>query len=286
MGPFAIDSGLVRAVEPVTIVRIHNTNTGKIIVAEVQVRDGRAVTAGDYAIAGVPGTGARIDLDFLEPAGSVTGALLPTGSPTDTVELADGRRFRVSIVDAANPIAFMLAVDLGLSGTEAPTEIEQRSDATAVLEEVRGIVAEMIGIVPDRRDALRISPGLPKVGMVAPSADYRTRSGSSIGADEMDLHGRLMSMQTAHRSYMTTGAICTAAAATIPGTLVHEVTRDAGDRPRSDVLRIANPYGIFDATVTHDERTGVIRGVKVGRTARHILDGVIHVAGGESTDRD
>jgi 2-methylaconitate cis-trans-isomerase PrpF len=204
----------------------------------------------------------------------------------DKVTLPDGRVFRVSIVDAANPIAFMLATDLGLTGTEAPIELERRTDATAILEEVRAIVAEMIGIVPSRGDALRVSPGLPKVGMVAPPADYRTLSDAPIAADGMDLQGRLMSMQTAHRSYMTTGAICTAAAAMIPGTLVHEVTRGADARPRRDVIRIANPYGIFDTTVSHDEASGVIHGVKVGRTARHILDGVIHVRESETGDRD
>ena len=45
VGPFAINEGLVRAVEPVTTVRIHNTNTGRLLVAEVPVLDGQARTA-------------------------------------------------------------------------------------------------------------------------------------------------------------------------------------------------------------------------------------------------
>src|SRR3954447_26721928 len=79
VGPFAVDAGLVAAVEPETVVRIHNTNTQKIIVAHVPVSDGRAVRHGDYSIPGVPGTGARVDLEFTDPGGSVTGSLLPTG---------------------------------------------------------------------------------------------------------------------------------------------------------------------------------------------------------------
>ena len=71
VGPFAIMAGLVRAVDPVTVVRIYNTNTRKIIVAEVPTQYRRVVTEGDYRIAGVPGTGARITLDFLDPAGAV-----------------------------------------------------------------------------------------------------------------------------------------------------------------------------------------------------------------------
>jgi methylitaconate Delta-isomerase len=276
VGPFAIDHGLVPVSEGVTTVRIHNTNTAKVIVAEVPVRDGRALVEGDYAIPGVPGTGARIDLEFLEPAGSATGALLPTGRPTDEVTLADGRRLHVSVVDAANPVAFLLASELGMDGTETPLEIERRVEVTDALEEVRGIVAEWIGIVADRADATAKSPGLPKVGMVAPPADYTNSLGELIRAEGMDLSGRLMSMQTAHRSYMVTGAICTGAAARVEGTVVHQVARPA--EPGAGRLRIANPYGVMDVRVRAEAGpVPSVTGVSVGRTARHILDGEVFV---------
>jgi 2-methylaconitate cis-trans-isomerase PrpF len=279
VGPFAIDAGLVRAVSPMTSVRIHNTNTGKIIVAQVPVEGGRAMVDGDYAIPGVPGTGARIRLDFHDPAGSVSARLLPTGRPRDTITIADGRSFHVSTVDASNPVVFLLATELGMRGDEAPPDIERRTDVTAVLEEVRGIVAEMIGIVASRADALRSSPGLPKVGMVAAPSGYETTEGRAVPEDAMDLQGRLMSMQTAHRSYMVTGAICTAAAAHIDGTVVNEVTRPPHDRTDSGTIRIAHPYGVMEATVraTMRDDTPEILGVIVSRTARHILDGVAYV---------
>jgi methylitaconate Delta-isomerase len=282
VGPFAIDQGLVRAVAPLTTVRIHNTNTGKLIVASVPVDSGRAVSEGDYAIPGVPGRGARIDLDFRDPAGSISGHLLPTGRPLDTVELADGRRFEVSVVDAANPVVFARAADLGLEGTELPHEIEQATDATAVLEEIRGIVAELLGLVTDRRDATRGSPGLPKVGFVAPPLTYVTTGGSTVDAAEADLSGRLMSMQTAHRSYMVTGAIATAAAACVPGTVVYEAARPDSARPHPATLRIAHPYGVMDVVSSAESagpatREPLIHGVTVGRTARHILDGQVWV---------
>ena len=38
VGPFAFDEGLVPAVEPVTNIRIFNTNTQKVITAEVPVK--------------------------------------------------------------------------------------------------------------------------------------------------------------------------------------------------------------------------------------------------------
>ncbi|HEU5320116.1 MAG TPA: PrpF domain-containing protein, partial [Methylomirabilota bacterium] len=85
VGPFAVDEGLVAAREGETLVRIHNTNTKKLIVAHVPVAGGEAAVAGDFALAGVPGRGARIALDFVEPGGAGTGRLLPTGRARDVV---------------------------------------------------------------------------------------------------------------------------------------------------------------------------------------------------------
>src|SRR5216684_3256770 len=109
VGPFAIDKGLVPAVEPVTTVRIHNTNTKKMILAEVPVRAGKVVTQGAYAISGVPGAGAEIKMHFLDPGGAITGKLLPTGNSVDTLKLENGKTLEVSIVDAGNLAGFVRA---------------------------------------------------------------------------------------------------------------------------------------------------------------------------------
>ena len=77
VGPFAIDEGLIDAVEPVTSVKIYQKNTNKLIVAEVPVKDGRHNPEGDYVIDGVPGAGGKITLRFFDPGGSVTGKLFP-----------------------------------------------------------------------------------------------------------------------------------------------------------------------------------------------------------------
>ena len=97
VGPFAIDAGLVRAREPVTEVRIYNTNTQKIIVAHVQVERGRAKVKGDYAIAGVPGTGAEIFMDYRMTAGAVSGKVLPTGNRIDRLALESGQELEVTL---------------------------------------------------------------------------------------------------------------------------------------------------------------------------------------------
>jgi 2-methylaconitate cis-trans-isomerase PrpF len=277
VGPFAVDHGLVRATEPFTTVRIYSINTNKCVNAIVPTRRGRAVCSGDYAIPGVPGTGARIDLEYVDPAGSFSGRLLPTRKPRETIELADHRRFTVSIVDAANPVVFCDARELGLTGAELPPELEAREDVMATLEAIRSTVAEQIGIVSDRRKATAISPGFPKIGFVAAPMPYSTLEGVNLTAVDTDIVGRLLSMQTAHRSYMGTGAVCTAAAAMVDGTVVNEF---AGNAARSQgKVRIGHPYGVMDVKVAADTRNGevVIQSATIGRTARRIMEGYAYV---------
>lgn len=278
-GPFAINEGMVRVEAPTTTVRIFNVNTGKRIIATVPTLEGRACAEGDYRISGVPFPGARIDLEFTEPAGSMTGALLPTGKPSEEFILADGRRLRGSIVDAANPVVFVAAGALGLTGAELPAELEARPNAMATLEEVRGITAEMIGIVNDRREAKSKSPGVPKVAVVASARTYRTTAGAELTADGMDLVGRFLSMGTAHRSYPVTGAICTGAAAVVEGSVVREVSRASVRAGEPTVLRIANPYGVTDVGVRWEPISGGVHvlGATIGRTARCLMEGYAHI---------
>jgi 2-methylaconitate cis-trans-isomerase PrpF len=277
VGPFAVDQGLIAAQEPVTVVTIYSINTGRSVSARVPVRDGRALSEGDFKIAGVRGSGARIDLEFIEPAGTVNGRLLPTGRPSELIKLDDGREFRVSIVDAGNVVVFCDAIELGLKGTELPDELTSRSEILGTLEAIRSVAAERIGIVANRADATCKSPGLPKIGLLAAAVSYATMSGERLDADRIDIVGRLLSMQTAHRSYMGGGAICTAAAAVVEGTIAHELCSARVKSTR--ILRIGHPQGVMDAEVKWSGSTdGVqIQSATISRTARRIMDGSLYV---------
>lgn len=68
IGPYAVDARLVHRNNGERTVRIHNTNTGKIIHSTFPVFGNQAVVEGDFAIDGVAGTGAKIELAFLNPA--------------------------------------------------------------------------------------------------------------------------------------------------------------------------------------------------------------------------
>jgi 2-methylaconitate cis-trans-isomerase PrpF len=276
-GHFAVDEGFVKPVEPYTTVKIYNTNTDKMIYATVPVKDGKALSEGDYVIHGVPGTGARILLEFDDPSGSVTKKLLPTGNAKDTVDLGDKGVFTVSMVDAANPVVFLRAEELGLQGTELPTEVENMPEVLTLIEEIRSVMAERAGIVSDAKLATKQSPATPKIGFVSKARDYKNPDGKIVSGNDVDLVARLASMQKMHRAYMVTGGVCTGTAAKIEGTVVWEVLSD--DAKKAETLRIGHPYGVMDVKVTLNTAKGanLVQRVGVGRTARRIMDGYAYV---------
>jgi 2-methylaconitate cis-trans-isomerase PrpF len=277
VGPFAVDEGLVDAVEPVTRVRIHQTNTNSIIIAEVPVSEGKAAILGDYRIDGVPGTGARIMLDFSDTAGAVTGQVLPTGNVRDTLDVEGVGQVEVSIVDAGNPVVFMRASRLGLSGTESPPEIDADAELLVTIERVRGQAAQLIGMVEDWQEAARMSPYVPFIALVEPPQTYVSfATGETVEGEGIDVVSRLLFMLKTHKAYPITGTVCTGAAAKMAGTLVNEVARSSQGE---HAVRIGHPSGVIEveAEVEASEVGPVLRRASVGRTARRIMEGYIFV---------
>jgi len=273
VGPFAILRGLVAATEPETAVRIYTTNTRQIVTAHVPIVDGHPAVEGECAIAGVPGCGARIRLDFGNCAGALSGKLLPTGRVCDRVEI-DGRNIEVSLVDAATPFVFVRAADIGARGTERPEEILAAPALMARLEAVRGWAAQVLGLVegPDR--AAAVTPNVPRVMMVAPPAAYTATDGRAIGAPDADLCVRQMAMQRPHRALAVTGAVCTAVAAAIEGSVVQACA--GGGRAE---LRVGHPSGVMRISASVHRAGGdyEVRSAQVERTARLILAGTLFV---------
>lgn len=275
VGPFAIDEGLVKVQEPVTTVRVHNTNTNRILVEKVQVVDGKAKVLGDYSIAGVPGTGSEISIDFSDTAGARTGKLLPTGNAIDKIQVEGIGELEVSIVDAANPMVFVRAKDLGLKGTESPTEVDENKKLLSTLEEIRGKAAQIMGMVDDWKDALEKIPAFPMIAFVSTAQDYKDfTTGNKISEDDVDFVSRLMFMQIMHKTYAGTGTICTGAAARINGTVVNEAMKAKG-KGEDSVLRIGHPAGVITIDVDASEEDGkwTLNKAAISRTARRIMEG-------------
>jgi 2-methylaconitate cis-trans-isomerase PrpF len=299
VGPFAIDEGLVEAAEPITTVRIRMTNSDRILIAEVPVKGGKAMIDGDFAIDGVPGTGAKIAMDWSDVVGSITGKLLPTGNAKDTIEVddvvggitgklmptgnpkdtieTDGVKYTVSIVDAGNPVVFVHAASLNMKGTESPNEIESNRPLMETIEKIRGHAAVMCGMLENPEDAKNISPYVPFFFIVSPPADYRTISGTTVKAKNIDLVARSLFMLKAHKAIQVSGSLCTGAAARVPGTIVGDVLRETA-RTRS-TINIGHPSGTFPVEAEAETVDGQvkIKRLRVFRTARRIMDGYVYV---------
>ncbi|MDR7242985.1 2-methylaconitate cis-trans-isomerase PrpF [Priestia megaterium] len=265
VGPYAIEQGLVQPVEPVTKVRIYNTNTKKVIVAEVEVENGKVKTEGSCMIPGVPGTGSPIYLSFENGEGAVTGKLLPTGNTIDLLQTSIGT-VKASIVDVGNPLVFVEAADIGLKGTELPHEYTEKQ--LQIFEEIRSIAAEKAGLAP-RDKATKLSPAVPKMTIIAPPRNHCDGTGREKNASQMDVLIRMMSMQKPHQTLAITGAICTTAAIYTKGTLVSEMVKVKGN-----TVRLAHPMGIMETSV--DLKNGQVNGIKVVRTARLIFEGFVY----------
>lgn len=278
VGPFAIDEGMVPITEPITRVRIHQVNTDCILIADVPVKDGKALATGCCRIDGVPGTGAQIMLDFSDTVGSTTGKLLPTGNPVDTIETELYGSFEVSIVDAGNVVVFIEAQSLGLAGTESCIEIESNKALTDKMEAIRAACAVKIGMVDSIREATEKSPYVPFFAIVSKPAGYTVAiDGHQVHAEDVDIVSRLSFMLHMHKTYPGTGTVCTGAASRIPGTVVH---RQLSEKAREQhMLRIGHPGGvIFVDAQAADETGGSFSRLAYERTARRIMEGTCYVA--------
>jgi len=276
IGPFAVDEGLIpkpRGRE--AVVRIHNTNTRKIIVSRFGMDGEEAAVAGDMAIDGVAGTGAPIRLEFIEPGGAKTGKLLPTGKAVDQLEVAGGVPVTASLVDAANPCVFVPAVAVGATATEQPGEIDSHQELKVKLEAIRRAASVAMGIAPDVDKAASIS--VPFVALVAPPAAMRVLSGRKLAAAEMDIAVRMMSNGQAHRATPLTGALCLAVTTRIPGAIPNEMARRLA--PGVSQIRIGHASGVIVVDAKIDQPNDGhphAQFAAVYRTARRLFEGRVH----------
>ena len=270
VGSYALEQG-VPDVEPEdgrVELTLYNTNTDTIIEQSVPVHDdGTPRYDGDFKVFGVPGRGARIRSRFLDPGGSVADGVFPTGNRTDTLEVDGLGEIEVSLVDITNPGVFARASDLGMTGAELPDEINADPELRDRLERVRSAACARYGFVDDPADATNVSPGIPKLAVIGERQSYQTVDGETVQAEDFDLLARIMSMQRPHHAYAVTGAMCTAIAASFPGTIPNEFLD--GDRP--DEVVLGHPKGTM--TIGVGIEGDDVTYTEVNRTARQILQG-------------
>ncbi|KAE8138888.1 PrpF protein [Aspergillus pseudotamarii] len=256
IGPFALDQKLVSAQTPDTAtVRIHNTNTGKIITATFPVVDGEAASNGDFSIDGVAGTAARIQLDFVNPSGSVTGKMLPTGNSKD-----EFGGIQATCIDVANPCVFVQSAAPGVRGDLTPDEITAHPDLLQRLDSIRRQAAVKMGIAKTTEEV----PGsIPKICIVSPPESYDT---------PVDLLVRAISVGQPHKAVPITVALAVSAAAHIAGSTVEAVARKDKIDDAGTTIGHASGTLLVGAQFKKEELTAAT----VFRTARRLFDGNIY----------
>ncbi|MGY1411208.1 2-methylaconitate cis-trans isomerase PrpF [Luteimonas sp. A611] len=287
VGPFAIANGML---DPARVpengmctVRIWQVNIGKTIVAHVPIVGGQVQETGDFELDGVTFPAAEIVLEFLDPSdkpapaaagGEAGGAMFPTGNLVDTLEVPGIGPLQATMISAGIPTVFVDAADIGFDGTELQPAINDDRAALARLEAIRVAAALRMGLIKAPEEALT-RQHTPKVAFVAPPKDYVASSGKAIGAGDIDLNVRALSMGKLHHAMMGTASVAVATAAAVPGTLVN-LAAGGGSR---DAVRFGHPSGTLQvgASVAEvDGRWSVTRAV-MSRSARVLMEGQVRV---------
>ncbi len=272
IGPYAVDMGLVKVPDGEVTVRFHQTNTKKIIHACFFVENGMAAIDGDMEIAGVAGKAAPVRLDFVKPGGAATGKLLPTGQVVDQLPLPNGQLIDVSLVDASHPNAFLRARDLGLTGTEAPDDLQANSELMATLEHLRRKAGVKMGLAASE-DKVTLTG--PRIGVVAEPQTYVALDKATI-SDDYEISTRMISVEQPHRAVPLSSGLCLSVACRMEGTLPHQMSRKITD---GQPIRIGNPSGLltYGADVRQENGQWVADSAGVYRTSRCLMKGMVAV---------
>jgi 2-methylaconitate cis-trans-isomerase PrpF len=261
VGPFAFNEGLVKAKSVVRgsdeiTVRMFNTNTSKEVHNTFTLNIERSAfePRGDYSIDGVGGSGSRITLSFIDPAGAKTGHALPTGNTVDTLHLPDGSTIRATLADIANPGVFVLASDLAIRGNMTSDTIAANATLMSRLETIRRAGATAMGLDSDVQS-------VPKIVILSKPSDVEAASGVHIVC-------RALSMQQAHKAVPLTLALNLGATCRTPGTLAAEAAIGAEGQ---ESIRIAHASGTLDVGSVYKD--GRLESALLHRTARVLMKG-------------
>lgn len=269
-------------------VNVHQVNAGRRLRCFVPMENSAPATDGAFAIGGVPGTGARIDVDFQDFAGSALGGgVLPTGRPIDRIDTPGVGPLDVSVVDMANLHIFVRAGDIGLDPTRSIFELQADEALVERLEAVRKAVSAALGFItgPGADEELKVSMN-PLIFAVAPPTDYLATNDVAVGADQQDLTARSLARFAFSKAYPGSGSAGTAVACGLPGTIAAEAF--AGRAAFGDAAtggerryraRIGHPGGVLDvqAAISLSANDVQVHRAELGRTARLIMEGTCYI---------
>ncbi|MBL3556683.1 MULTISPECIES: 2-methylaconitate cis-trans isomerase PrpF [Marinobacter] len=277
VGAFAINGGFVardRIPENGTAtVRIWQANIRKTIVARIPITNGEVQETGDFELDGVTFPAAEVQVEFMDPADG-EGAMFPTGNLVDNLEVPGIGTLQVTMINAGIPTIFLNAEDIGYTGTELQEDINSNPEALAMFETIRAHGAVKMGLIQQVEEAAN-RQHTPKVAFVAKPSEYVSSSGKTIGAGDVDVLVRALSMGKLHHAMMGTAAVAIATAAAVPGTLVNQA---AGGGDRTSVT-FGHPSGTLQVGAEAAQLNGQWTATKaiMSRSARVLMEGWVRV---------
>ena len=283
VGSFAISNGLVEASRiphnGVAVVRVWQANIGKTIIAHVPITNGEVQETGDFELDGVTFPAAEVQVEFMDPAAEEEGgggSMFPTGNLIDELEVPGVGTFKATMINAGIPTIFVNAEDIGYTGTELQGAINSNPQALQMLETIRAYGALRMGLISNLDEAAK-RQHTPKVAFVAKPADYVASSGKAVGAGDVDLLVRALSMGKLHHAMMGTAAVAIGTAAAISGTLVNLA---AGGVERNAV-RFGHPSGTLrvGAEASLENGEWVVKKAIMSRSARVLMEGYVRIPG-------
>jgi 4-oxalomesaconate tautomerase len=254
VGPFAIETGMVKAKDGETSVRVRMLNTGNLCELIVQTPGKRVEYEGSAKIDGVPGTAAPIVCNYLDVAGSVCGTLLPTGNRIDVV---DG--IEVTCIDNGMPVVVMRAADFGITGYETPEALDENLELKRRVESVRLQIGPRMNLGDVAKKVV------PKMCLVsAPRAGGHVNTRTFIPHD-------------VHAAIGVLGAVSVATACILPGTVTAGIANVPAGAHKQ--MSVEHPSGEFSVTLDIGGTPESPEVLKAGllRTARLIMRGAVLV---------
>ncbi|MBY8936772.1 2-methylaconitate cis-trans isomerase PrpF [Pseudomonas fluorescens] len=283
VGSFAISNGLVDASRiphnGVAVVRVWQANIGKTIIAHVPITNGEVQETGDFELDGVTFPAAEVQVEFMDPAAEEEGgggSMFPTGNLIDELEVPGVGTFKATMINAGIPTIFVNAEDIGYTGTELQSAINSDPKALQMFETIRAYGALRMGLISNLDEAAK-RQHTPKVAFVAKPADYVASSGKAVGAADVDLLVRALSMGKLHHAMMGTAAVAIGTAAAISGTLVNLA---AGGVERNAV-RFGHPSGTLrvGAEASLENGEWIVKKAIMSRSARVLMEGYVRIPG-------
>ncbi|MCG7590826.1 MULTISPECIES: 2-methylaconitate cis-trans isomerase PrpF [unclassified Halomonas] len=277
VGPYAIANGLVDPAKVprngIAEVRIWQVNIQKTIVAQVPMAEGEVQETGDFELDGVTFPAAEIPVAFMDPADG-EGAIFPTGSVVDDLEVPGVGVLKATLINAGIPTVFVNAEALGYTGCELQDAINGDAKALAMFETIRAHAAVRMGLI-QRVEEAASRQHTPKVAFVAPAASYTASSGKAVRVEDVDLVVRALSMGKLHHAMMGTAAVAIGAAAAIQGTLVNlaagGIEREAVTFGHpSGTLRVGAKASLVDGRWQIDQAL-------MSRSARVLMEGEVRI---------